>query len=307
MTNAYDDPHLARLYDHLNTWGPDDEFYLSLIRGARAVLDVGCGTGTPLHRTRAEGHTGRLVGLDPAAAMLDRARVRTDIEWVHGDLTTVDWKEEFDLAVMTGHAFQELPSDEETVTALAAVRRALVPGGVFAFETRTPATRDWESWTPDHPLHSRDPDGAPLTQVHEATPPDTQGLVSLTTTYSGLRCRNHAATTGTCGTSPPSTWTPCWPPPGWRSRNGSATGTADPTRPPVPRSSPLPVPERWTRYDRRRDCGAVGTSAVGGGPVPGSLRPSGGTPTPPGDPARTAPPGCRRGRPPGSACPRPRR
>ena len=96
MTNAYDDPYLARLYDHLNTWGTDNEFYLSLIRGARAVLDVGCGTGTLLHRARAEGHTGRLVGLDPAAAMLDRARVRTDIEWVHGDLTTVEWTGEFE-------------------------------------------------------------------------------------------------------------------------------------------------------------------------------------------------------------------
>lgn len=185
MTNAYDDPYLARLYDHLNAWGPDNDFYLSLVRGARAVLDVGCGTGTLLHRARAQGHTGRLVGLDPAAAMLDRARVRTDIEWVHGDLTTVDWKGEFDLAVMTGHAFQELLSDDETVTALTAVRHALTPDGLFAFETRNPVTRDWLAWTPDRPMHTRDADGAPLTQVHEATPPDSDGLVSLTTTYTG--------------------------------------------------------------------------------------------------------------------------
>ncbi len=40
--------------------------------------------------------------------MLDQARRRSDVEWVLGDLATAQWDREFDLAVMTGHAFQVL-------------------------------------------------------------------------------------------------------------------------------------------------------------------------------------------------------
>jgi SAM-dependent methyltransferase len=185
MTSGYDDAYLAGLYDHLNSWGLDYDFYLAFAREAGSVLDVGCGTGTLLHRARAGGHTGRLVGLDPAQAMLERARVRTDVEWVHGELTTTTWEGVFDLAVMTGHAFQELLTDQEITTALMALRRALAAGGVFAFETRNPAARAWESWNPGNAVHTRDGDGAPLTQTHQAQPPTPDGLVSLTTTFTG--------------------------------------------------------------------------------------------------------------------------
>ena len=54
---------------------------------ARAVLDVGCGTGSLLRRARELGHEGRLCGLDPAAAMLAQARTRPDVEWRLGDLS----------------------------------------------------------------------------------------------------------------------------------------------------------------------------------------------------------------------------
>ncbi len=86
--------------------GPPKYFSaIAWIMRSRSVLDVGCGTGALLWMARQAGHTGRLVGLDPAAGMLNRARERTDIERVHGDLSTVRWSQEFDLAVMTGHAF----------------------------------------------------------------------------------------------------------------------------------------------------------------------------------------------------------
>jgi len=44
---------------------------------------------------------------------LDQARRRSDIEWVHGDLSSVRWDGEFDLVVMTGHAFQEFVADDD--------------------------------------------------------------------------------------------------------------------------------------------------------------------------------------------------
>ena len=56
------------------------------------------------------------------------------------------WDSEFDLALMAGHAFQELVDDDELRASLAAIRRALVHEGRFAFETRNPLARAWESW-----------------------------------------------------------------------------------------------------------------------------------------------------------------
>lgn len=141
VDDCYTDPVLVALYDVLNPWAACDEFYLSLLLSATAVLDVGCGTGRLLHRAREAGHTGRLCGLDPAEAMLARARRRQDVEWVLGDLTSVTWNQEFDLVVMTGHAFQVLLGDDELRTALTTIHTALVPGGRFAFETRNPSAR----------------------------------------------------------------------------------------------------------------------------------------------------------------------
>ncbi|MFI0237290.1 class I SAM-dependent methyltransferase [Streptomyces sp. NPDC016845] len=147
---AFTDTRLAALYDALNPWGPGDDFYLDLMRGARAVLDVGCGTGALLIRAREEGHAGRLCGLDPAAGMLSVARERADagVEWVRGTLdSAVRPAGAFDLVLMNGHAFQVLVDDAEIRTFLAAVRGVLAPGGRFAFETRNPAVRAWEGWT----------------------------------------------------------------------------------------------------------------------------------------------------------------
>lgn len=144
--DGYDDPVLAGMYDEINTWRADNEFYVELMLAADSVLDVGCGTGVMLHAARDRGHTGRLCGLDPAKAMLDLARVRDDVEWVHGDLGTPRWHDEFELATMTGHAFQELVTDEQLRTTLANVHEAVT--GRFVFETRNPGARAWERWNP---------------------------------------------------------------------------------------------------------------------------------------------------------------
>lgn len=146
----FSNPQLAELYDAFSAHRRDFDFYLPLLLSADNVLDVGCGTGELLHLAREAGHTGRLCGLDPADAMLEQARERTDIEWIHGDLSTVDWIQEFDLVVMTGHAFQVLIEDDELRASLAAIRRALTHNGRFAFETRNPLARAWQSWTPEN-------------------------------------------------------------------------------------------------------------------------------------------------------------
>jgi SAM-dependent methyltransferase len=103
----------------------------------------GCGTGELLRLAREGGHAGRLVGLDPAPAMLDVAGQRRDVEWFLGDLNSATWQQEFDVIVMTGHAFQLFLTDDELRVALAAIRSALKQEGRFVFETRHPPFRGW--------------------------------------------------------------------------------------------------------------------------------------------------------------------
>jgi SAM-dependent methyltransferase len=81
---VFSDADSAALYDVLYPWDPQlwpsDGSYYESVMAAGSVLDVGCGTGSMLHRAREQGHTGRLVGLDPNRAALARARRRIDIE-----------------------------------------------------------------------------------------------------------------------------------------------------------------------------------------------------------------------------------
>ncbi|MFD0203303.1 MULTISPECIES: hypothetical protein [Saccharothrix] len=77
MADSFQDADLAAYYDLINGFGDDDRFYLALVMAADAVLDVGCGTGTLLKAARAGGHTGRLVGLDPATGAPCGSRRRT--------------------------------------------------------------------------------------------------------------------------------------------------------------------------------------------------------------------------------------
>ncbi|TVR75698.1 MAG: methyltransferase domain-containing protein, partial [Sphaerobacteraceae bacterium] len=71
---VYDDPAIAELYELLNAWAVSDDFYLDWVMASESVLDVGCGTGLILRRAREQGHSGRLVGLDPSGSMLEIGR-----------------------------------------------------------------------------------------------------------------------------------------------------------------------------------------------------------------------------------------
>ena len=163
----YSDADAAALYNVLNPWGRSEAFFLSLVMAAPSILDVGCGTGTMLHRARDAGHDGRLTGVDPDRAALALARQRRDIEWVEGKAAAMTWEGEFALAVMMSHAFQFLVSDEEVQASLVAVRRALIDGCHFVFDTRNPAVREWDQWHPGNPIDVVDPRGRPVRISYE--------------------------------------------------------------------------------------------------------------------------------------------
>lgn len=99
-------------------------------------LDVCCGTGAGL-RTLEPLCRGRITGVDFSAGMLDRARrLRPDAEWVRADVRALPFAGEFDLAVSFGAFGHFLPAERPAL--FAGVRRALRPGGVFAFPVVAP-------------------------------------------------------------------------------------------------------------------------------------------------------------------------
>lgn len=141
----YELPELAGLYDINSGWSTDRDFYRRLPGSApKAVLEVGCGTGLISRALAEDGHD--VTAVDPAEAMLDVGRRALNggrVHWVQSYAQDFRLERHFDVAFMTGHAFQVLLTDEDIHAALVNIWRHLRPGGIFAFETRNPAL-PWE-------------------------------------------------------------------------------------------------------------------------------------------------------------------
>jgi SAM-dependent methyltransferase len=147
----FEDPRLAGVYDALDPDRRDLDVYVdvAMALGARSALDVGCGTGTfacLLARRGVE-----VTAVDPAAASLAVARAKPEAEairWLLGDATTLP-PLQVDVAFMTANVAQVFLTDTEWAATLRAIRDRLRPGGWLVFETRDPARRAWEEWTPE--------------------------------------------------------------------------------------------------------------------------------------------------------------
>ncbi len=135
MSGAYEELDAALYERYVPEWPGEAAFYGAAAAEAQArgeaVLEVACGTGRvaiPLARQGA-----RVTGLDLSEPMLEVARRHSDglpnVRWVLGDMRAFDLGERFGLALIPGHAFQNLLTPDDQAACLAAIRQHLLPGG----------------------------------------------------------------------------------------------------------------------------------------------------------------------------------
>ena len=149
----YLDPRVAA--GHFDVGQHDDvDFMVALAAelDAHTVVDVGCGTGQLAVALAAEGR--RVIGVDPAKAMLDLARTREGadrVEWIWGDVGALAARPDVvaDLIVMTGNIPSIFVTDDAWDAVLDALRGALRVGGHLAFGGWNPDARPWEQWSFD--------------------------------------------------------------------------------------------------------------------------------------------------------------
>ncbi len=134
------DPHIAELYDQIETTVADVDLIRALIggRGPLRILEPFCGTGRILIPLALDGHT--LAGLDRAKGMLDRAQAKIErlpesvqrrISLLEADVTREPWprRPPFDLVVLGGNCFYELATPEEQAGCIRSAAASLKTGG----------------------------------------------------------------------------------------------------------------------------------------------------------------------------------
>lgn len=138
-TAAY--ARLAPLWEDYYGWCTRD--YASLLASAAArygqpvgsVVDLACGTGLLTRQLAARAE--RVVGLDASVDMLRQARAHTaagNVRYLLGDFRDARPGETFDAAVCGSDSLNYVERPEQLAEVFRSVRRALRPGGLFAFD-----------------------------------------------------------------------------------------------------------------------------------------------------------------------------
>ncbi|GAB3995899.1 hypothetical protein GCM10028807_37260 [Spirosoma daeguense] len=123
---------------------------LKYLQPGLSVLDMGCGSGA-ITRNISEivGPTGRVLGIDPNAGLIEQARQNTGatlgLSFEQGDVYTFDTLERFDL-ITCARTLQWL---REPQKAILNMKRLLKPGGWLSI---LDYNHEKISWTPEPPV-----------------------------------------------------------------------------------------------------------------------------------------------------------
>ncbi len=103
--------------------------------GAATILDLGCGTGKHDACLMDMGY--QITGVDLSETMLIEARKRAvpgRMEFVQGDVRSVDLGKRFDVIVLLFHVMSYQTTDEDVAAALRTAGRHLKEGGILVFD-----------------------------------------------------------------------------------------------------------------------------------------------------------------------------
>jgi arsenite methyltransferase len=157
---GYPEPQLARVPDATveSFAGVANHWVLGRIAPGAVVLDLGCGAGTDLLiAAQMTGATGRVVGVDMTAAMLERARASADEMGIdnvelHESLIESLPLDDASVDVVISNGVVDLVPDKDAV--LDEIDRVLRPGGrlqladvVIHHEVSEDARRRIDLWT----------------------------------------------------------------------------------------------------------------------------------------------------------------
>ncbi len=133
---------VARYYDAENADKEDDLPFYSEVAAETGgpILDVGSGTGRVVLHLAQEGY--RVVGFEPTAPMLARARrklevlpdLRSQVTFFQADITGADLAEQFALILVSYNVFMHVRTQEEQLAALRRFREWLRPDGLLIID-----------------------------------------------------------------------------------------------------------------------------------------------------------------------------
>ncbi|TDL34181.1 class I SAM-dependent methyltransferase [Jeotgalibacillus sp. S-D1] len=139
------------VYDQVNNWGKDDEFFLELLKklNVKKIADLGCGTGRLTIHFAKIGYG--ITAIDPNEEAIKYAKKKEfpgEVTWIVGDSSNLE-ANAFDAVIMTANVAQVFLTEESWQSVISDVYQALKPGGHLIFDTRNPLAKVWEQWEKD--------------------------------------------------------------------------------------------------------------------------------------------------------------
>jgi ubiquinone/menaquinone biosynthesis C-methylase UbiE len=134
----FTDPRLTALYDQINPFGQDSEFFCELAKKlhAQTIIDLGCGSGLLTCELAKRGHN--VIVIDPSEAMLAIARDKVDreqVKWIVGSFEQMKALKA-NMVLMTSHVAQFFLDDSEWENMLQSSYDTLENDGYLVFDIR---------------------------------------------------------------------------------------------------------------------------------------------------------------------------